>query len=89
MELKPFAAAIEHGHLPAIMTAHIAVPALDRGTDGKPPPATLSAPIMNEMLRGEMRFGGLVVCPGVWEGRREVVHVEGAVVMAAWHWGQW
>jgi beta-N-acetylhexosaminidase len=56
LELPPFRAAIEAG-VDAIMTAHIAVPAL------APPdlPATLSPAILTGLLRGEMGFQGLVV----------------------------
>jgi beta-N-acetylhexosaminidase len=55
-DLLPFAAAIDEG-VAAIMTAHIAVPALD--ASGLP--ATLSAPIMTRLLREEMGYQGLIV----------------------------
>src|SRR5690348_4981105 len=56
LELVPFRAAIEAG-VDAIMTAHIAVPAIS------PPdlPATLSPAILTKLLRQEMGFKGLVV----------------------------
>ncbi|MBE0429521.1 MAG: glycoside hydrolase family 3 protein [Thermoleophilia bacterium] len=55
-DLPPFAAAIEVG-VPMIMTAHLAVPALDAtGT-----PATLSRPIITDLLRGSMGFEGVVI----------------------------
>src|SRR4029079_3906365 len=56
LELVPFRAAIEAG-VDAIMTAHIAVPAL------APPdlPATLSPAILTDLLRKQLGFNGLVV----------------------------
>ena len=56
VELVPFRAAIEAG-VDAIMTAHLAVPALS------PPdlPATLSPGILTGLLRKELGFKGLVV----------------------------
>jgi beta-N-acetylhexosaminidase len=56
VELVPFRAAIEEG-VDAVMTAHIAVPALD----APDLPATLSPAIMTGLLRDEMKFQGLVV----------------------------
>jgi beta-N-acetylhexosaminidase len=58
VELAPFRAAIEAGVV-GVMTAHMAVPVLD--PDGRLRPATLSAPILTELLRGELGFTGLVV----------------------------
>lgn len=57
VELVPFKAAIAAG-VPAIMSAHIVVPALDP-TPGLP--VTLSRRVMTDLLRGELRFQGLVV----------------------------
>ena len=56
LELVPFKAAIEAG-VDAIMTAHIAVPAL------APPevPATLSPAILTDLLKKQLGFKGLVV----------------------------
>jgi beta-N-acetylhexosaminidase len=56
LEFVPFRSAIEHG-VDAVMTAHIAVPALD----GPDVPATLSAKIMTGILRDEFGFKGLIV----------------------------
>jgi beta-N-acetylhexosaminidase len=53
-ELLPFRRAIRAG-IPAVMTAHVLYPALDRGF-----PATLSRKIVGELLRGTMRFHGTV-----------------------------
>jgi beta-N-acetylhexosaminidase len=56
LELVPFKAAIE-ANVDAIMTAHIAVPAL------APPdlPATLSHAILTDLLRKQLGFKGLVI----------------------------
>jgi beta-N-acetylhexosaminidase len=56
VELPPFLAAI-HAGVDAIMTAHIAVPALAPADV----PATLSPAILTGLLRGEMGFKGIVV----------------------------
>lgn len=56
VDLKPFRAAIDAG-IDAIMTAHIVVPALD--DSGLP--ATLSKPILTDLLRKEMGFDGLII----------------------------
>ncbi len=53
-DLFPFRAAIRAG-LPAVMTAHVLYPALDRERI-----ATLSPPILEGMLRKDMRFRGVV-----------------------------
>ncbi len=56
VELAPFKVAIANG-VDAVMTAHIAVPALD----GPDVPATLSAAVLTALLRDELGFKGLVV----------------------------
>jgi beta-glucosidase-like glycosyl hydrolase len=55
-DLVPFLAAIEAG-VDSMMTAHVAYPALD--PSGRP--ATLSRPILTDLLRGRLGFTGLVV----------------------------
>lgn len=55
VELPPFKAAITAG-VDAIMSAHILVPAWDEQH-----PATLSYPILTELLRNDLQFTGLVV----------------------------
>jgi beta-N-acetylhexosaminidase len=55
VELAPFAAAASAG-MEAIMTAHVMFPALDPAR-----PATLSWPILTQVLRGELGFAGLIV----------------------------
>ncbi len=56
IEFVPFRAAIAHG-ADSVMTAHIAVPALD--TNGMP--STLSKPVLTGILRDELEFKGLIV----------------------------
>jgi beta-N-acetylhexosaminidase len=56
VELFPFKAAVAAG-VKAVMTAHLAVPALDPSGV----PATLSAPIMTGVLREKLGFRGLIV----------------------------
>lgn len=56
VEMVPFRAAIDHG-VDAIMTAHVAVPALEP----EEIPATVSFKILTEVLRQEMGFRGLIV----------------------------
>lgn len=56
LDAPPFRAAIKRG-IDSIMTAHIVVPALDpTGT-----PATLSKPIITDVLRGELGYDGVVI----------------------------
>ena len=55
-DLLPFQAAIDAG-VESVMTAHVAYSALDESGV----PATLSAPILQEVLRAEMGFTGVVV----------------------------
>lgn len=56
VELPPFKAAIDEG-IGAVMSSHIALPALDP-TPGIP--ATLSRPILTGLLRDDLQFKGLV-----------------------------
>ncbi|WP_380165326.1 glycoside hydrolase family 3 protein [Jannaschia sp. R86511] len=56
VDAPPFRAAVAAG-ADSIMTAHILVPSLDPSGD----PATLSAPIMTGVLRGELGYRGVVV----------------------------
>jgi beta-N-acetylhexosaminidase len=57
VDLPPFRAAIAAG-VPAIMSAHIVVPALDATPDL---PVTLSQPVLTELVRSTLGFQGLVV----------------------------
>lgn len=54
-DLVPFVSAIENG-VDAIMTSHVLYPALD-STDI----ASMSKPILTDLLRGEMGFDGLII----------------------------
>ena len=58
VELAPFRSAIAAG-VDGVMTAHLAVPALDPRPRLRP--ATLSPPILTGLLREELGFSGLVV----------------------------
>jgi len=64
VELFPFRAAVKAG-VRAIMSAHLAVPALDP-TPGLP--ATLSPQIMTGLLREKMGFKGLIVTDAIEMG---------------------
>ncbi len=64
VELLPFKRAIEAG-VQAIMVAHLRVPSIDPTPDL---PATLSAPIMTDLLRKEMGFRGLIVTDSMGMG---------------------
>jgi len=55
VELVPFRAGIEAG-VKAIMTSHIIFSALDRDH-----PATLSRPVLTDLLRGRMNFTGIII----------------------------
>ncbi len=56
IELKPFQAAIAHG-TDAIMTAHMAVPAIEP----EDIPATVSAKVLTGLLRDELKFQNLII----------------------------
>ncbi|WP_129306664.1 glycoside hydrolase family 3 protein [Streptomyces sp. L2] len=58
-DLAPFRAAIAAGTR-AVMSAHILVPALDPDR-----PATLSRPVLTDLLRGELGYCGLIVTDGM------------------------
>lgn len=60
VDLLPFARYIESG-FPALMVAHVAVPALS----GDTLPADMSPHIMRTLLREEMHFDGLVITDAV------------------------
>jgi beta-N-acetylhexosaminidase len=55
VELVPFRAAID-ARVASIMTAHILIPALDPER-----PATLSPRVVNDLLKGELKYDGLVL----------------------------
>ncbi len=63
IDLVPFRAALDAG-CELVMTAHVAYPALD--PSGRP--ATLSAPILQGLLRDEMGFDGVVISDSLHMG---------------------
>lgn len=64
IELYPFKKTVESGVL-AIMTAHLHIPALDPTPDL---PATLSRPILTDLLRKEFGFQGIIVTDSMGMG---------------------
>lgn len=64
VDLPPFRNAVGDG-IDAIMTAHIAVTGV---LGDSAPPATLSRYFMTDVLRGEMKFGGLLVTDAMTMG---------------------
>ena len=79
VELPPFRAAVTAG-VDAIMTAHMAVPALDTESTY---PATLSAPILTGLLRQEWGFDGLIATDSMGMGAiDEVYGMKEATVLA-------
>jgi len=66
-ELRPFEAAVQWG-APVVMTSHVLVPALDPDPAR---PATLSPAILTGLLRGKMKFEGVIVTDALeMEGAR-------------------
>jgi beta-N-acetylhexosaminidase len=61
-DLKPFRMAIEAG-AEALMTAHILFPRIDPRY-----PATLSTPILRDLLRGRLGYSGVIVSDGMAMG---------------------
>ncbi|GAA2581049.1 glycoside hydrolase family 3 N-terminal domain-containing protein [Actinomadura fulvescens] len=59
VHLPPFQAAIKAG-VPAVMTAHVVVKAIDPTV-----PATLSPQVLTGLLRGQLGFKGLIVTDGM------------------------
>ncbi len=78
VELAPFRECIAAG-VGAVMTAHLAVPALD----GSGVPATLSKAIMTDLLRHQMGFSGLVVTDALIMGGITGTFGEAEAVAAA------
>ncbi|WP_243366915.1 glycoside hydrolase family 3 protein [Fundidesulfovibrio soli] len=64
VDFAPFRAAFA-AKAPAVMTAHVEVPALDPRPDT---PATLSQPVLEGVLRRQMRFDGLIVTDSLGMG---------------------
>jgi beta-N-acetylhexosaminidase len=83
LELVPFRAAISSG-VSSIMTGHLSVPALepDRNT-----PATLSAHILTDLLRGELHYQGLIVTDAMEMGGISVRYPPGEAAVRAFEAG--
>ena len=64
VELRPFRAAIDAG-VASIMTAHLAVPAIEPDTSI---PATLSKRVLTNLLRHQLHFNGLIVTDAMHMG---------------------
>jgi beta-glucosidase-like glycosyl hydrolase/CubicO group peptidase (beta-lactamase class C family) len=79
VELAPFRAAIA-ADVAAIMSAHMAIPALDGRRDR---PATFSPEILQGLLRKEMQFAGLIVSDALDMGGARKGTWGGAVAVAA------
>lgn len=80
MDFPPFAAAFK-AQAPAVMTAHVEVPALEPAKDL---PATLSNRVLEGVLRKDMRFDGLIVTDSLGMGAlSKGVGTVRAAVMAA------
>lgn len=76
-ELLPFVAVIEAG-TKTIMTSHILLPQIDPVQ-----PATLSAPILQGLLRGELGFDGVIVSDALdMKGASEVHGIPAAAALA-------
>jgi beta-N-acetylhexosaminidase len=78
-ELVPFRAAIRAG-ISSIMPGHLAVPALEPDTRV---PATLSRNILTGLLRGRMKFRGLVITDALEMGGVTSLYPPGEVAVRA------
>lgn len=76
-DMPPFRAAIKAG-VDSIMTAHIQVPSLDPSGV----PATLSKPILTGLLRGELKYKGVIVTDALGMGGANVFPPAEIPVMA-------
>ena len=64
IDVLPFARVISQAHPAMVMTAHIQYPALDAAVlpgTGVVAPATLSRPIVGDLLRQQLKFEGVVI----------------------------
>lgn len=78
VDLLPFREAVRAG-VDSMMTAHVSYPALDPSGA----PATLSHPILGDLLRGEMGFAGMAVTDAlIMEGFVEDLDEGAAAVIA-------
>jgi len=79
LELTPFRAAIAAG-VSSVMTGHLSVPALEPDPNT---PATLSANILTEVLRDELKYDGLVVTDAMDMGGITVRYAPGEAAVRA------
>ena len=83
LEFVPFRAAISAG-VSSIMTGHLSVPSLEPDPNT---PATLSARILNDVLRKELHFEGLVVTDAMDMGGITVRYAPGEAAVRAFEAG--
>jgi beta-glucosidase-like glycosyl hydrolase len=79
VELFPFKRAIEAG-VRTIMTAHLRLPALDSTPDM---PATLSKPIITDLLRKKLGFSGMIVTDAMNMGGITTLYSPGEAAIKA------
>lgn len=78
-ELAPYRALIDDGYDDVVMTAHV----VNRNLDPSARPATLSRPIVTDLLRDELGFDGVILSDDVQMGAiLEQYSLEAAVVEA-------
>lgn len=82
IDLLPFAEMIAAG-VKSIMVAHVSVPALDASGA----PATLSYPIIQELLRTKMNFDGLIVTDDLIMGAITTQYPGGEAILKAYQAG--
>lgn len=78
VHLVPFEAAVAAG-VDAIMTGHLAAPALDPSGS----PATLSRLIVDGLLRGQLAYDGIVMTDSLWMGAVRNGRPDGVVAVNA------
>src|SRR5712664_3959886 len=83
LEFVPFRAAISAG-VSSIMTGHLSVPSLEPDPNT---PATLSARILNDVVRKELHFEGLVVTDAMDMGGITVRYAPGEAAVRAFEAG--
>lgn len=76
-ELMPFASLISTGHIQAVMTSHL----VNRDLDASGGPVTFSRPIVHDLLRGKLKFEGLIITDDL--GMGALVHNYGLATIAA------
>ncbi len=64
VDLEPFRAAITAG-VDVVMTAHVSYPGLDPGPSR---PATVSPPIVTDLLRGQLGYEGVIITDNIMMG---------------------